>query len=132
MSPTTVFDVQCKLLQKIQRTSSPYRPVSGVKLPEKPIFIGVKCSHPDFREDREIRRDVQSHDWTVNQPDVGWYRLQDLVPEKDFLLSGCALRDHRETLIEGEIVLSNGENRTLSTLGNAPNASSMCERFFFL
>jgi hypothetical protein len=27
----------------------------------------------------------------------------DLVPDDDFLLSGCELRDHRETLIEGVV-----------------------------
>jgi hypothetical protein len=45
--------------------------VSGEKLPEKPIFIDIKCSHPDVWEDREIKQDVQSDDGTVKQPDVG-------------------------------------------------------------
>jgi hypothetical protein len=57
-----------RAIWKTQLNSSPSRPVSDVKLPEKSIFIGIKCSHPDFWE---IKRDAQSSAWTVNQPDVG-------------------------------------------------------------
>jgi hypothetical protein len=62
----------------------------------------------------------------------GSYRLEDLVPEENFLPSGCELRDHREILTEGEIALSNGENRTLPTLGESAKCFLHAWMFLFL
>jgi hypothetical protein len=50
-----------------------------------------------------------------------WFWERDLVSSGKFrneiTNSSYELRDHQETLIEGEIVLSNDENRKLATLG---------------
>jgi hypothetical protein len=64
------------------------------------LAIGGKFTH-------EIMNSVRSN---MHHVFDGSYRLEDLGPEENFLVSGCELRDHKDVLTEGEIALSNGEN----------------------